>query len=88
VDALDCPPGYLKVISVYIGERNDVLGPSARVLPRPAQFSGEVGMMLSGDGDTCFVHFQQIACSDSGRRFSVLIRIGKIRRTLSYWSGQ
>ena len=36
VDALDCPPGYLNVISAYIGEGNDVLLPSIRVVPRPA----------------------------------------------------
>jgi hypothetical protein len=77
VDALDCPPGYLNVISVYIGEGNRVLRPSHGVVPRPAHFSADVGEMLSGDGDTCFVHFQEIAFSDAGRKFRVLIRIGK-----------
>jgi hypothetical protein len=77
VDALDCPPGYLNVISAYIGEGSDVLLPSVRVVPRPAQFSADVGEMLSGDGDTCFVHAQEIAFSDARRRFRVLIRIGK-----------
>jgi hypothetical protein len=76
-NALDCPPGYLNVISVYIGEGDDVLLPSVRVVPRPAQFSAEVGEKLSGDGDTCWVRGQEIAFSDSGRRFRVLIRIGK-----------
>jgi len=65
------------VISVYIGEGNDVLLPSVRVVPRPAQFSAEVGEMLSGDGDTCWVHFQEIAFSAARRRFRALIRIGK-----------